>query len=156
MAGFGRRSQSATHAVPPDTIAAVIIGIDFGARRVGVAVSDSGVLATPHSVIRNEGDVVETVARLGEQLQADSFVVGIPRLPRPSAGERRYREFADALMRRTHKTVVLWNEALSTVEAAGQLRARELGRREAQEVIDKHAAAVILQSYLDGRAGRTE
>ena len=42
-----------------------IVGIDFGARRIGVAVSESGVVATPHSVIRNEGDVIDKIARDG-------------------------------------------------------------------------------------------
>jgi putative holliday junction resolvase len=132
--------------------AMAVIGIDLGARRIGVAVSDSGVMATPHSVVRNEGDVVEKLASLGCELQADTFVVGIPR--RPGAREDHYRDFAERLRQRTCKEVVLWNEALTTVEASERLRDAGRGRREAQREIDMYAAAVILQSYLDAQAGR--
>ncbi|MFP5246799.1 MAG: Holliday junction resolvase RuvX, partial [Thermoanaerobaculia bacterium] len=129
-----------------------IIGIDLGLRRIGIAVSDSGVLATPHSVMRNEGDVVAKLETLARELEADTFVVGIPRRTHASANDRKYREFADALRQRTCKQVVLWDESLSTVEASERLRASGRGRREAQKDIDMHAAAVILQSYLDERA----
>jgi len=132
-----------------------IVGIDFGARRVGVAVSDSGIVATPHSVLRNEGDVVEKVARLGGELDADLYVVGIARRANSGAGEERFRNFADALRQRTCKVVVLWDEALTTVEASETLRAAGRSRRDAEREIDMHAAAVILQSYLDARARRT-
>ncbi|HEV8435072.1 MAG TPA: Holliday junction resolvase RuvX [Thermoanaerobaculia bacterium] len=132
-----------------------IVGIDFGARRVGVAVSDSGIVATPHSVLRNEGDVVEKVARLGGELDADTYVVGIARRAKSGAGEERFRNFADALRQRTCKVVVLWDEALTTVEASEKLRAAGRSRRDAEREIDMHAAAVILQSYLDARARRT-
>ena len=132
-----------------------IVGIDFGARRVGVAVSDSGIVATPHSVLRNEGDVVEKVARLGGELDADTYVVGIARRAKSGAGEERFRNFADALRQRTCKVVVLWDEALTTVEASEKLRAAGRSRRDAEREIDMHAAAVILQSYLDARERRT-
>ncbi len=130
------------------------IGIDLGARRIGVAVSDSGVLATPHSVLRNEGDVVAKLETLARELEADTFVVGIPRRAHASASERKFRDFADALRQRTCKEVVLWDESLSTVEASESLRAAGRSRRDAQKDIDMHAAAVILQSYLDDRNGR--
>jgi putative holliday junction resolvase len=127
----------------------VIIAIDLGTRRIGIAVSDSGVMASPHSVMRNEGDVLEKLDRLGRELGADSFVVGIPRRTHASAGDRRYVDFAEALRQKTCKPVVLWNESLSTVEAMERLRDSGRSRREAQKDIDMHAAAVILQSYLD-------
>lgn len=131
-----------------------IVGIDFGARRIGVAVSDSGIVATPHSVVRNEGDPVEKVARLGSEVDAELYVVGIARRAVAGAGEARFRNFAEALRQRTCKPVVLWDEALSTVEASERLRDAGRSRREAEREIDMHAAAVILQSYLDARGGR--
>ena len=126
----------------------VLIGIDFGARRIGIAVSDSGEIATPHSVLRNEGDVIGKIADLASQLGAETFIVGIAR------GEQRFRDFAERLRQRTCKEVVLWDEALTTVEAAEGLRAAGRKRRDAQREIDMHAAAIILQSYLDDRARR--
>lgn len=132
-----------------------IIGIDFGARRIGVAVSESGIIATPHSVIRNEGDAVEKVAHVGSELEADLYVVGIARRAITAAGEERFRTFADALRQKTCKAVVLWDETLTTVEASEQLRAAGRSRRDAEREIDMHAAAVILQSYLDAQSRRT-
>jgi putative Holliday junction resolvase len=130
-----------------------IVGIDLGAKRIGIAVSDSGIMATPHSIMRNEGDVVAKIANLGQELEAETFVVGVPR--RPGADERKFRDFAERLRQRTCKEVVLWDEALTTVEASEQLRAAGRGRREAQREIDMHAAAVILQSWLDRSEGRS-
>lgn len=119
------------------------MAIDYGARRIGIAVSDSGEIATPHSVIRNEGDVVEALAALAGRLGAETIVFGIPR------GSARYTDLAEQLRQKTCKPVVLWDEALTTVEAAEQLRAAGRRRRDAQREIDMHAAAAILQSYLD-------
>jgi len=130
-----------------------IIAIDLGARRIGIAVSDSGIVATPHSVMRNEGDIIEKISNLGRELDAGTFVVGVPR--RPGADERKFRDFADRLRQRTCKEVVLWDEALTTVEASEQLRDAGRSRREAQREIDMHAAAVILQSWLDRSEGRS-
>jgi putative Holliday junction resolvase len=132
------------------------IGIDLGAKRIGIAVSDSGVMATPHSVMRNEGDVVAKLENLARELEADTFVLGIPRRAHASASEQKFRDFADALRQRTCKQVVLWDESLSTVEASEKLRASGTNRRDAQKTIDMHAAAVILQSWLDEQQrGRT-
>jgi putative transcription antitermination factor YqgF len=110
-----------------------ILGIDLGSRRIGIAVSDSGVVATPHSVLRNEGDVVAKLATLGQQLEAEEFVVGIPRRAHASVHEtaniQKYRDFAEKLRQKTCKPVVLWDEALSTVEAMDRLRASGKHRR---------------------------
>jgi putative Holliday junction resolvase len=129
-----------------------ILAIDLGSRRIGIAVSASGVMATPHSVMRNEGDVIEKLAHLAAEVEAETFVVGIPRRTHASENDRKYRDFAEALRQRTCKPVVLWDESLSTVEASERLRASGRNRREAQKEIDMHAAAVILQSYLDERS----
>jgi len=131
-----------------------IIAIDLGSRRIGIAVSDSGFLATPHSVMRNEGDVLGKLANLANELEAERFVVGIPRRTHASVNDQKYRDFAEALRQKTCKPVDLWDEALSTVEAMEGLRASGKNRREAQKDIDMHAAAVILQSYLDDSARR--
>lgn len=132
-----------------------ILAIDLGAKRIGLAVSDSGIVATPHSVVRNEGDVVAKIARVGGEVDAELYVVGIARRARAGAGEERFRKFADELRQRTCKPVVLWDEALTTVEASEQLRDAGRSRRDAEREIDMHAAAVILQSYLDAQARRT-
>lgn len=129
-----------------------VVAIDLGTRRVGIAVSDSGVLATPHSVLSGEGDVVEKVARLGGELDAETYVVGLPkRVFRNEVAERKFHDFAARLRQRTCKEVVLWDETLSTVQASEDLRAAGRKSREKMRDIDMHAAAVILQSWLDAR-----
>lgn len=127
------------------------MAIDYGGRRIGVAISDSGLVATPHSIVRNEGDVIEKLASLAQELDAETIVVGVPRRTHASAAERKFEELAERLRQKTCRTVVLWDETLTTTEASERLRAAGRSRRDAQREIDMHAAAVILQSYLDRR-----
>ncbi|MGZ8868528.1 MAG: Holliday junction resolvase RuvX [Thermoanaerobaculia bacterium] len=129
-------------------------GIDNGARRIGIAVSESGLLASPHSVMPNEGDVVSRIASLAAQLGADTLILGIPRRARSRDGEQKFQDLAEKLRQQTCKPVVLWDETLSTVEAAERLRAGGRRRSKGKGDIDMYAAAVILQSYLDARQGR--
>jgi putative transcription antitermination factor YqgF len=130
-----------------------LMGIDYGGKRIGIATSASGVLATPHSVIENGGDAVDRIARIGEELEADIYVVGIARRSRTTAGEQKFHDFAESLRQRTCKTVVLWDETLSTVEAAARLR--DSGRKGRDQTdIDMYAAAIILQAYLDEQGRR--
>jgi putative Holliday junction resolvase len=127
------------------------MAIDYGGRRIGIAVSDSGVVATPHSIVKNEGDVIEKLARLANELDVETIVIGFPKRAHASPSEQKFHDLAERLRQRTCKEVVLWDETLSTAEAAAQLRERGVGRREAQRDIDMHAATVILQSWLDAR-----
>ena len=134
------------------------IGIDYGGRRIGIAVSESNVLATPYAVIGNDGDegqVVERIAAIGEELRAELYIVGLPRRTRSRDGEQKYLALAERLRQRTCKAVELWDETLSTVEAAERLRATGRNAKKAKSDIDMHAAAVILQSYLDRAERRT-
>ena len=131
-----------------------IIAIDYGGRRIGVAVSDSGTIATPHSVVKNEGEIIDKLARIAAELDAETIVVGIARRANSESGEQKFRDFAERLRQKTCKPVVLWDEALSTTEAARQLREGGTKRRDAHREIDMHAAAVILQSYLDDHRRR--
>ena len=127
------------------------MAIDYGSRRIGIAVSDSGILATPHSVLQNEGDVVAQLASLAGQLEADTIVLGLPRRRHSDGHEKTYRELAEALRQKTCKTVVLWDETLTTAEAASRLRESGRSRRDSKD-IDMYAATVILQSYIDSGA----
>lgn len=132
------------------------IGVDFGAKRIGIAISHAGEIAEPHSVV-TRGEhleaVVEKIVRLAKELEAGTIVVGIPKGGRraPSDNLRHYEEFAGLLRRHTAAAVVLWDESYSTTEAASLLRETGRRRRDAKQRIDMLAAAVILQSYLDSR-----
>ena len=132
------------------------LAIDYGTRRIGIAVSTSGVLATPHAVVPNDGDLAATVARIasiGVEVGAERFVVGLPRRARSGDDDPAlapYRELAAALGQKTRKEVILWDEAFSTTEAASKRRERgEHTRRRGARAIDMEAAAIILQSFLD-------
>ena len=136
-----------------------ILGIDMGSRRVGIAISESGLLATPHSVISNSGDaqnLIEKLAALVQQLDVELIILGVPRSLRADAEitEKKFQRIAEALRQKTCKDVVLWDEALTTVEASEHLRAAGKKRKEIQARIDMEAASIILQSYLDARNRR--
>lgn len=137
-----------------------ILAVDYGTRRVGLAVSTSGVLATPHSVILNEGtleDLASRIATLGEELEAERYVVGLPRRSRSGSDDPAlapYRALAEALRQKTRKKVILWDEGWSTTEAASRRREAGTRRRRDRSPIDMEAAAVFLQAYLDETGGR--
>ena len=130
------------------------MAVDFGAKRIGVAVSDSGIVATPHSVLRNEGDIVGKLAALADELEASTIVIGVPRRQYRDPREQTFHDLAERLRQKTCREVVLWDEALTTVEAEERMREAGRSRREARRNIDMVAAAVILQSYLDDRQRR--
>jgi putative Holliday junction resolvase len=135
------------------------IGVDFGAKRVGIAVSQSGTISTPLQVIdraRGLDAVIETIVSIAAEYEADTVIVGIPRGGRKAHSDNLdlYEGFASMLRERTELTVELWDESYTTTEASRL--AREAGhRRTPKDRIDAMAAAVILQSWLDSRGGRS-
>lgn len=133
-----------------------IVGIDYGTRRVGIAVSESELIASPHSVLeyRDAKALIDRLVAIGREFEAGTFVLGIPSRSKPAEAEQRIREFAEALRQKSCKEVVLWNEAYSTTEAASLRRDAGKSRRGERGEIDMLAATVILQSYLDERKRR--
>jgi putative Holliday junction resolvase len=133
-----------------------VAAIDLGRARVGIAVSDElGVLAhpRPHLSGKDRAGLLVALTRLASDEGVERFLVGLPRLLDGSEGiaARQARRFADALTRTTGLPVTLCDERLTTVEA--QRRLREQGRdvRQSRDRIDSAAAAVLLQSWLDGQ-----
>ncbi len=135
-----------------------VVGLDLGSRRIGVAVSDSGgVLATPYSVIERSADVGADRVRIAEVVRdvgAEAVVVGLPlsldgsRGPAATAAEAE----VDALREVLDVPVEAHDERLSTVSAHRSLAASGLKGAARRKVVDQVAAAVVLQSWLDGRA----
>ncbi len=134
-----------------------IMGLDYGSKTVGVAVSDPlGLTAQGIETItrKEENKLRKTLARI-EQLileyQIESIVLGYPKNMDDSIGERARitEEFRDMLVRRTGLTVVLWDERLTTMEANEILIESGVRREKRKAVIDKIAAVLILQSYLE-------
>lgn len=134
------------------------VGIDLGTRRIGVAVSDSdGRLATPYEVIERSRDLHGDRRRLVElvrEAEAEVVVVGIPYSLDGSEGPaaRRARIEVEALSRVMPVPVETYDERLSTVTAHRTLQDLGLGSHERRRVVDKVAASVILQAWLDSRA----
>jgi putative Holliday junction resolvase len=137
------------------------LGIDVGKVRVGVAVTDElGLLAHPRAHLdgRDPRRAIGALAELAVAERVELFVVGLPRSLGGDEGPaaRRARRFGRALGQRTGLPVEFYDEWLSTREARGRLRDQGLDDRAARERIDSAAAAVVLQSWLDGRrAGST-
>lgn len=135
-----------------------VLGIDPGEKRIGVAVSDVlGVTARPVSTITHASlsDDVTRVVDLACKLGAERIVVGHPLNMNGSVGRsaRRARRFANAIRRQSGLEVVLWDERLTTAEAEEALSGRRAGSQPVQrpEIIDRTAAAVMLQDYLNAQ-----
>ena len=143
------------------SVAGRVVGVDLGTRRVGVAVSDAGgVLASPYEVIQRSGDLVRDRARLGaivEEVEAVLVVVGLPLSLDGSLGPAATAalEEAEALASVVAPVPVeTFDERLTTVSADRSLQARKMNAVERRKVVDKVAAAVMLQAWLDSREAR--
>ena len=134
-----------------------ILGLDFGSRTVGVAVSD-GLLLTAQGVEtierKDENKLRKTCARIEElvkEYEVSTIVLGLPKNMNNTEGERveKTKEFGAMLERRTGIPVVYWDERLTTVAAEQVLIESGVRRENRKAVIDKVAACLILQGYLD-------
>lgn len=134
-----------------------ILGLDFGSKTVGVAVSDPLFLtAQSVEIIRRkqENKLRQTLARIEaliEEYEVDRIVLGLPRNMNATEGERaeKTREFAEMIFRRTGIEPVLWDERLTTVAADKLMIEAGIRREERKEHVDAIAASFILQGYLD-------
>ncbi|MGG3019386.1 Holliday junction resolvase RuvX [Geobacillus stearothermophilus] len=134
------------------------LGLDLGTKTLGVAVSDELSLTAQGletiAIDTERGDYgLERLRALIDEYGVDAIVVGWPKNmngtlgPRAEASER----FAAKLREEFSLPVVLWDERLSTMAAERMLIAADVSRKKRRKVIDKMAAAVILQSYLDSK-----
>lgn len=138
-----------------------MIGLDFGSRTVGVAVSDPlHITAQPVETIwrKQESHLRKTLQRIEElvkEYEADTIVLGCPMNMNGTAGERvtKTREFRDALERRLPgMKVLLRDERLTTAQAEKVLMEGGVRREDRKEHLDSMAAVLILQNYLDFQA----
>ena len=132
--------------------------IDFGAVRVGLAVADDlGLLAHPRPYLdgKNPEALLRKLKELQQSEEVSTFVLGLPRElnGREGPAAKRVRAFAKKLELATPAKVELYDEWLSTREAAGRLRAQGLNAKQQRGRIDSAAAAILLQSWLDKAAG---
>lgn len=138
-----------------------IMGLDFGSKTVGVAVSDPlCVTAQSLEIIRRKSPdkLRQTLARieaLAAEYEVERIVLGYPKHMNNTQGERceKTQEFAGMLRRRTGLPVILWDERLTTVEADRIMIESGVRREDRRDYVDKIAAGLILQGYLDSLVG---
>ena len=140
-----------------------VLGLDYGSRTVGVAVSDPlGLTAQPLITIerREENKLRRTLAQIEDLVReygVEQIVLGFPKNMNDTLGERAEKtlEFQEKLTRRTGLPVILWDERLTTVAAERVLIEEGVRREHRKERIDQIAAALILQGWLDGPGKQT-
>ena len=136
------------------------LGLDYGSKTVGVAVSDGlGITAQGVEIIRRtqENKLRKTLARIEEPIaeyDVGILVLGYPKNMNNTEGERceKTKEFAQMLERRTGLSVVLWDERLTTVAADRHMMESGIRRENRKQYVDEIAAVFILQGYLDSLA----
>ena len=139
-----------------------IMGLDYGAKTVGVAISDVLLLTAQgvETICRTqENKLRKTLARiksLCEEYEVTEIVLGFPKNMNNTIGDRAEKslEFAEMLKKRTGLPIVMWDERLTTVEATRTLIESGVRREKRKEYVDKIAAVFILQGYLDAKSIR--
>ena len=137
-----------------------IMGLDYGSKTVGVAISDPlGYTAQGIEIIRREKEskLRQTLARIDtliKEYEVESIVLGFPKNMNNTIGDRAEKslEFKAMLEKRTGLSVVMWDERLTTVEANRTLMEGKVRREDRSKYVDMLAAVYILQGYLDSRS----
>ena len=141
-----------------------IMGLDFGSKTVGVAVSDPlGITAQGVEIVRRKSPnkLRQTLARIDElvrEYDVEELVLGYPKNMNGTEGERceKTKEFKELLEKRTGLPVALWDERLTTVAADRSMMEAGLGHYERKEYVDEIAAVFILQGYMAAKTMKTE
>ncbi|TMV52728.1 Holliday junction resolvase RuvX [Paenibacillus mesophilus] len=135
------------------------MGLDYGDKTIGVAVSDEfGWTAQGIEVIRRRKpeDDLERLRQLADEYEVTSIVVGLPKNMNNTIGPRGELciAFSDTLKDALQMPVMMWDERLTTVSAQRTLLEADVSRKKRKQVVDKMAAALILQNYLDSKSNR--
>lgn len=138
-----------------------ILGIDFGDRRIGVAVSDPlHIIATAHRVVEYDDIHVakKQIRDIVVAQEAGSIVVGLPLNMDGSEGPavEKVRAFIDLLTPLVNVPITLWDERLTTKSAHDALIEAGTSRKKRKGLVDKVAAQIILQGYLDSQVQTPE
>lgn len=133
------------------------VGIDLGEKRIGVAISDSsGRLATPYEVVARTGSRDQDhrlIRAIVEEVEAEILVVGLPLSLDGSEGKAAQgaRKEAEAIQQTILIPIEMHDERFTTVEAERILKEQGLNAAERRKVVDKVAAAILLQAWMEGR-----
>ena len=141
-----------------------VLGLDYGSKTVGVAVSDPlGLTAQGVETVwrKQENKLRRTLARIEEiisEYQVTEIVLGYPKNMNNTVGERAEKslEFKEMLERRTGLPVIMWDERLTTMAADRTLEGTGVHKEDRKQYLDQVAAVFILQGYLDAAAHKKE
>ena len=141
-----------------------VLGLDYGSKTVGVAVSDPlGLTAQGVETVwrKQENKLRRTLARIEEiisEYQVTEIVLGYPKNMNNTVGERAEKslEFKEMLERRTGLPVIMWDERLTTMAADRPLEETGVHKEDRKQYLDQVAAVFILQGYLDAAAHKKE
>lgn len=134
-----------------------VMGIDYGDVRIGIAVSDlMGWTAQGVETIHRKSEEHDfaRLAELIQQYEVEKIVLGFPKNMNGTIGPRGElsQQFAEILNEKFGLPVILWDERLSTMAAERMLVSADVSRKKRKQVVDKMAAAIILQNYLDSQS----
>jgi len=132
-----------------------VLGLDFGERRIGVAVSDPlGMLAHTRPFIENNKKTMSKLMTLVEEEVIDKIVLGLPKNLKgeDTASTLKAKAFGEAIQKAIKLDLIYWDERFSTKAAQKQFIAMGIKSKKTKDKIDSQAAAFILQGYLDSRS----
>lgn len=134
----------------------VILAVDLGKVRTGIAVSDKGeLLASPVCVIKeSNGDLlIKKIIEIVNEYKVEEIVIGLPKnMDGTEGGSAAYaREFSDILREKTNLNIVMQDERGTTITAHNYLNITDKKGKKRKEIVDSVAAVIILQDYLDHR-----
>lgn len=135
------------------------MGLDIGDKKIGVAISDRlGHVARALTVIKrkNKEEDLENICKLAYQHEAEAIVIGVPFKMNGSEGSqaRNVLKLANEIQEKFKQSVILWDERLTSKEAEKVLLLADAQRKLRKDVIDKVAATLILQSYLNSKKSK--
>jgi len=138
-----------------------ILGLDYGKKRIGVSISDPlGLSAQPVATWteRHMDRVIEKIDHLCRDASVSKIVIGLPLTLKGEMGQmaQKVERFRNRLTSRVNLPIVLWDERLTSVQATSILHKMGMKPSRDKEKVDRMAAVLILQNYLDHQHGKTE
>lgn len=129
-----------------------VLGLDLGAKTLGVAISHTNIIANPYKTIRynNYDSLLNEVLNIINKEKVEKIVLGLPKNMNNTSGEAALRSisFKEKLSKLVDIPIILVDERLSTIEAENILLTNDMSRRKRKSVIDSAAAMIILDTYL--------
>ncbi|MFC1770610.1 Holliday junction resolvase RuvX [Candidatus Margulisiibacteriota bacterium] len=129
-----------------------LIGLDYGKKRIGIALSDPlNITAQAHSYLENNANTLPSLKKLADEYDIDTIIIGLPKnqFGQDSPMAEEVRIFAKKLENELGLNIEFWDERYSSAAVTKHLIAANVSRKKRKKIIDSSAAAFILQGYLD-------